>query len=127
MLSSLPYKDFKWYDNMNLDVTKIDDDAPYGYILEVDIDYPKHLHKNHNQLPFLAENTCPPNSKVTKLLTTLSPKINYRTLKQAINNGLVVTKIHRIIQFAQSKWMVTVRAIHLYGFMAIASHYNAPH
>ena len=26
-----------------------------GYLLEVDVEYPKELHKNHNELPFLAE------------------------------------------------------------------------
>ena len=26
-----------------------------GYILEVDVEYPRELHENHNKLPFLAE------------------------------------------------------------------------
>ena len=26
-----------------------------GYLLEVDIEYPKHLHKAHEDLPFLCE------------------------------------------------------------------------
>ena len=26
-----------------------------GYLLEVDVEYPKELHENHNELPFLAE------------------------------------------------------------------------
>ena len=26
-----------------------------GYILEVDVKYPKDLHENHNELPFLVE------------------------------------------------------------------------
>jgi hypothetical protein len=109
MLSDLPYKDFEWYYDLSLDVMTIDDDAEYGYILEVDIDYPEKLHDKHSEFPFLPQNDYPPNSKVIKLLTTLSSKqnyiVHYRNLKQAINNGLVVTKIHRIIQFAQSKWM----------------------
>ena len=25
------------------------------YVLEADVEYPKELHKNHNELPFLAE------------------------------------------------------------------------
>ena len=26
-----------------------------GYLLEVDVEYPRELHENHNKLPFLAE------------------------------------------------------------------------
>ena len=26
-----------------------------GYLLEVDVEYPKELHENHNELPFLTE------------------------------------------------------------------------
>ena len=26
-----------------------------GYLLEVDVEYPKELHENHNELPFLVE------------------------------------------------------------------------
>lgn len=109
MLDTLPFKDFEWYNDLSLDVTSIKDDDYYGYILEVDIDYPKTLHKKHNELPFLPINDYPPNSKVKKLLTNFSSKknyiVHYRNLKQAIHNGLQVTKIHKIIRFAQSKWM----------------------
>lgn len=111
MLTELPFKDFEWVDNLDIDVTKIADDSKVGYILEVDIEYPKHLHKNHNDFPFLPFNECPPNSKVKKLLTTLSSKknyiIHYKNLKQAIANGIKVTKIHRAIRFSQSKWMAS--------------------
>ena len=109
MLSDLPYKDFQWYNDLSLDVMSIDDDAEYGFILEVDVNYPEELHDKHSEFPFLPQNDYPPNSKVVKLLTTLSTKknyvVHYRNLKQAIANGLNVIKIHRIIRFAQSKWM----------------------
>ncbi|KAL4104589.1 hypothetical protein QTP88_019883 [Uroleucon formosanum] len=109
MLTELPFKDFEWVDDLNIDITKIAGDSKVGYILEVDIEYPKHLHKNHNDFPFLPFNECLPNSKVKKLLTTLSTKKNYivhnKNLKQAIANGIKVTKIHRAISFSQSKWM----------------------
>ncbi|XP_060855282.1 uncharacterized protein LOC132932956 [Metopolophium dirhodum] len=111
MLTELPFKDFEWVDDLNIDVTKIADDSEVGYILEVDIEYPKHLHKYHNDFPFLPFNECPPNSKVEKLLTTLSPKknyiVHYKNLKQAISHGLKVVKIHRAIRFSQSKWMAS--------------------
>ncbi|KAE9522371.1 hypothetical protein AGLY_017202, partial [Aphis glycines] len=89
MLTELPFKDFEWVDDLNIDVTKIADDSEVGYILEVDVDYPKNLHKTHNDFPFLPLNECPPNSKVKKLLTTLLPKknyiVHYKNLKQAIS------------------------------------------
>ncbi|XP_050066244.1 uncharacterized protein LOC126555359 [Aphis gossypii] len=109
MLSALPHKNFEWFNDLTIDITQIEDDAEYGYILEVDVIYPKQLHDNHNDFPFLPENKCPPNSKVKKLLTTLESKFNYvvhyRNLKQAIVNGLKVKKVHRILRFSQSRWM----------------------
>ncbi len=111
MLTELPFKDFEWVDDLNIDVTKIPDDSKVGYILEVDIDYPEYLHEKHNDFPFLPLNECPPNSKVKKLLTTLSSKkkyiLHYKNLKQAIANGLKLVKIHRAIKFSQSKWMAS--------------------
>jgi len=88
---------------------KISDDSPIGYILEVDIAYPSHLHNEHNDLPFLPETKCPPNSEGKKLLTTLEHKKNYVchyvNLKQAIQHGLVLQKIHRILKFNQKPWL----------------------
>ncbi|KAE9523791.1 hypothetical protein AGLY_015851 [Aphis glycines] len=111
MLTELPFKDFEWVDDLNIDVTKIPDDSEVGYILEVDIDYPQYLHEKHNDFPFLPLNECPPNSKVKKLITTLSSKkkyiLHYKNLKQAIANGLKLVKIHRAIKFSQSKWMAS--------------------
>ncbi|KAF0737125.1 Uncharacterized protein FWK35_00025808 [Aphis craccivora] len=56
MLASILLKDLKWCDDFSLDVTKIDDDAPIGYILEVDVDYSEKLHDDHWDLPFLPQN-----------------------------------------------------------------------
>ncbi|KAL4084059.1 hypothetical protein QTP88_029375 [Uroleucon formosanum] len=83
----ITYLDF---DDLNIDVTNIANDSEVGYILEVDIDYPKHLHKTHNDFSFQPLNECPPNSKVKKLLTTLLPKknyiVHYKNVKQAISH-----------------------------------------
>ncbi|KAF7988912.1 hypothetical protein HCN44_007222, partial [Aphidius gifuensis] len=51
--------------------------AEIGYILEVDLDYPKYLHEWHKDLPFCPEQFTAPNSKQSKLMTTLYPKKNY--------------------------------------------------
>ncbi|KAF0711618.1 Uncharacterized protein FWK35_00023590, partial [Aphis craccivora] len=48
MLTKLPFKDFEWVDDLDIDVTKIPDGSEVGYILEVDIDYPEYLHEKHN-------------------------------------------------------------------------------
>ena len=78
-----------------------------GYILEVDVDYPKELHKLHNELPFLPEKM--KISKVEKLVPNLKNKRKYvihiRALDQALKHGLVLKKVHQVIQFEQSAWL----------------------
>ena len=55
----------------------------------------------HSDLVFLSERM--KINKCTKLTCTIQNKENYiihiRTLKQAINHGLELTKLYRIIQF----------------------------
>ena len=36
-------------------IKNYDEDSDKGYILEVDIEYPKHLHNLHSDLPFVSE------------------------------------------------------------------------
>lgn len=62
LLTELPYSDFECYNDLTIDIRKVEDDSEYGYILEVDTDYPIQLHKHHSDLPFLPLNTSPPNS-----------------------------------------------------------------
>ena len=74
-----------------------------GYILEVDVDYPKNLHDLHSDLPFLPERM--KLDKYNKLLCNLYDKKDYvvhtRSLKQALNHGLILKKVHRVMQFNQ--------------------------
>ncbi|XP_051159162.1 uncharacterized protein LOC127280298 [Leptopilina boulardi] len=110
MIQSLPFGGFEWVENVdnNFDFN-VADDAPIGYILEVDLDYPEELHDKHSDFPFCPERSKPPGSKEEKLLTTLLPKrkhvLHYRALKQAITNGLILIKIHRVLKFNQSTWL----------------------
>lgn len=53
---------------------KITDDSCYGYILEVDLQYPDHLHNAHADLPFAAEKCVPPGGKTEKLIVNLYDK-----------------------------------------------------
>jgi len=39
---------------------KVADNSAVGYILEVDLAYPQHLHDSHKDLPFCLENKTPP-------------------------------------------------------------------
>ena len=78
-----------------------------GYILEVDVKYPKRLHELHSDLPFLSERM--KIDKCNKLVCNLSNKKKYVThinsLKQALNHGLKLNKIHRVIEFNQKEWL----------------------
>ena len=78
-----------------------------GYFFEVDIDYPKELFNFHNDLPFLPERKKV--EKVEKLIWNIEDKEKYviyiRALKQALNHGLKLKKVHRVIQFIQKGWL----------------------
>ena len=79
----------------------------YGYLLEVDVEYPRELHNHHNNLRFLCEKIKV--NGVEKLVPNLYDKETYvihvKALKQALDHGLVLKEIHRVIQFKQSAWM----------------------
>ena len=95
---------FKWVDKIGqYDFVNVPDDHPYGFILEVDLEYPEILHDEHKDLPFCAEHRAPPCSKQKKLLTTLHNKeryiLHHRALKQALENGLILRKVHHALQF----------------------------
>ena len=48
-------------------------------------------------------------NKCTKLVCTILNKencvVHIRALKQALNHGLKLTKVHRVIQFDQEAWL----------------------
>ncbi|XP_070153742.1 uncharacterized protein [Polyergus mexicanus] len=110
MCQSLPYENFRWVDNvMSVDLMSVTSDSPIGYILEVDLAYPSNLHDSHADLPFCPTRDKPPGKRDEKLLATLYDKnryvIYYRNLQQCVRHGLRITKIHRILRFAQSSWL----------------------
>ncbi|RLU21121.1 hypothetical protein DMN91_005494, partial [Ooceraea biroi] len=110
MCQPLPYANFQWVDNVSdFDVSAIAPDSSTGYILEVDLEYPQHLHDAHTDLPFCPPRDKPLGKRQDKLLATLYDKkryvIHYRNLQQCTRHGLRITKIHRVLQFAQSAWL----------------------
>ena len=84
-----------------------DEDSDKGYILEIDVEYPKNLHDLHSDLPFLPERM--KINKCSKLVCNLYDKNNYavhiRSLKQALDHGLILKNVHRVIQFNQEAWL----------------------
>ena len=106
MSKKLPLNWFLWAKNLNQYtsdfIKNYDENSDLGYLLEVDINYPKHLHELHSDLPFLPV-------KQNKLLTTLEDKkyyaVHISALKQALNQGLELEKVHRVIMFKQSAWL----------------------
>ena len=105
MCLKLSVGSFKWKKNIskfNEDFLKIyDEDCDKGCILEVNVEYPKNLHDLHSDLPFLPERM--KINKCSKLACNLYHKNNciilIRSLKQAIDHGLILKKVHRVIQF----------------------------
>ena len=71
-----------------------------GYLLEVDMKYPKELHENHNELSFLIQKM--KIKKVEKLMPNLKRKKRYvvhtDALDQALKHGLKLKKVHWVIK-----------------------------
>lgn len=60
MTEYLPYGGYRWLDAdeiYNFSVEEISIDSKKGYILEVDLDYPKELHDLHSDYPLAPEKT----------------------------------------------------------------------
>ena len=111
MSKKLPVDGFKWVDDLSMFtenfIKSYDEEGDVGYLLIVDTEYPKTLRMLHSDLPFLPEkmkiNKCP------KLVCNVTDKENYSihtvALKQALNHGLVLKKVHSVISFRQEAWL----------------------
>ena len=96
-------------------------------ILEVDLEYPPELHRLHNDYPLAPEKMVVREEmlsdysreilgregmtigKVEKLIPNLRDKekyvLHYRNLQLYLKLGLKLKKIHRALEFSQSKWL----------------------
>ena len=111
MLQKLSANNFEWIKDtsqFNEDFIKnCNEESDEGYFFEVDVQYPENLHELHNDLLLLPEKM--KIEKVEKLVANLHDKTEYvihiRNLKHALNHGLVLKKVHRVIKFNQNAWL----------------------
>ena len=70
------------------------------------MEYPQKLWDSHKDLSFLPERK--KLEKVEKLVCSIEDKEKYvidiRALKQALNSGLKLKKVHRVLKFQQKAW-----------------------
>ena len=111
MCKKLPLGNFKWIDDLSVFtedfIKNYDEKDDTGYLYVVDVEYPKNLHMLHSNLPFLPErmkiNNC------AKLACNVEDKENYPihvlALKQALNHGLKLAKVHSVIEFRHEEWL----------------------
>ena len=113
MSKKLPVNGFKWENdlsrfNENL-IKNYNENSDVGYFLEVDIEHPKQLWNYHKDLPFPFLPERKKFGKVEKLVCGIEDKEKYvihiRALKQALNHGLVLKDVHRVIKFNQEAWL----------------------
>ena len=105
----------------------INEKSDVGYILEVDLKYPKELHKLHNDYPLAPEKLLVTNDMLSKYCKSIADKyeikvgdikrlihylgnkkkyvLYYKYLQLYLSLGLKLAKIHTALQFKQSGWM----------------------
>ena len=109
MSQPLPAGGSKWVDVNPNEISELATRTDKDYILEVNVSYPKDLHDSHNDLPFMCERM--EINGVEKLVPNLKDKKNYvihiQALKQALQHGLRLDRIHRVIEFDQTPCLKT--------------------
>ena len=98
---------FRWVSIKPNKVAKLAARTNKGYLLEVNVSYPRDLHNSHNDLPFMCERM--EIGRVQKLVPNLHDKKNYvihiQAPNQALKHGLILERIHGAIKFDQSAWI----------------------
>jgi len=127
MSMSLPTGGFRFLTSKEIEkfnVADISADSERGYIIECDLHYPPELHDMHNDYPLAPEHMTVTHDMLSeyarsfdgklpkptkKLILNLRDKTmyvtHYRNLQFYIAHGLVLTKIHRVLEFNQSAWL----------------------
>ena len=128
MIQKLPYKNLKWDTKITEDDILNYANGNTGYILEVDVEYPKELHDLQKDYPMAPEimnvkadmlsdkqvaiyeilnKKKPKDEKTNRLILNFKDKEKYvvhiRTLQFYLERGLKLKKIHRAIKFSQKE------------------------
>ena len=111
MSKKLPVDGFKWVDDLSMFtedfIKNYDEEGDVGYLLVVDIEYPKTFRMLHSDLPFLPNRM--KDNKVNKVVCNVTDKENYSihivVLKQALNHGLKLVTVHSVTSFRQETWL----------------------
>ena len=102
---------FKWVEKLSRFnerfIKNYSESSDIGYFLEVDVDYSKKLFYLHKDLSFSPERKKVYECK--KLIRSIEDKEKYvihiRVLKQALNHGLILKQVHKVIKFNQRAWL----------------------
>ena len=107
MSQKLHVDGFKWVKNtcqINRVHKDYNEDSNEGYIFEIDVEYFERLHEFHSNSPFSTKRM--KIGKVEKLVAKGHDAwrfvVHKRKLKQALNHGLILETVHRIIKFNQT-------------------------
>lgn len=107
MMQHFAYRGFRWVRQVDKFDIFANQDKKIGYILEVDVEIPIHAHDRLKDLPPLLTHEDFGNG--LKLVGTLYPKKRYVVhidmLKFAVELGVIVTKIHRVLRFYQRPFL----------------------
>ena len=133
MSQKLPIGTLKWAKKKltEQEIKEWNENNEHAFILEVDLEYPNHLHDEHSDYPLAPENLNvqenmlsehqkelhrhyydgkeATNEKQPKLILSLKDKDTYivhiRTLKFYLNKCMKLKQIHRMVKFKQSAWL----------------------
>ena len=129
MMQKIPHSKFEWSNRefSETDILNMTDEQNQGFIFEVDLEYPEHLHNLHNDLPLAVEQMLVTDDKLSSYCTNtkndldissdkvqkLVPNLNdkkkyichYRNLRLYLELGLKLKKVHRVLQFEQEAWI----------------------
>ena len=110
MSLKLPVNNFAWIKDtsqLNEDFIKnYNEESDEGYFLKVDVQYLEKLHEFYNDLPFLPERM--KIEKVETIVVNLHDETEFMhitNLNQALNHGLLLKNVHRVIEFNQNAWL----------------------
>ena len=112
MSQKLPIDGFKWVEKNILSrfnerfIKNYNENSDIEYFLEV-VHYPKRVFNLNKDLPFLPERKKV--NKCEKLICSIEDKEKYvihiTVLKQALNHGLKLEKVQRVIKFNKRAWL----------------------